>query len=78
MAGDSLDFIVEVVFAQNGVWSKPYSYLCNRRDAPDHLVVPTGNYMAVGRVVQRREITPETKTDGLKHVYGPASFEYVS
>ena len=70
-------FLVQVAFEQNGVWSKPYTYLC-RQECAGHVVVPTFRYMSVAMVVKCEPLVPGTSTDGLKYVYGPVKYDYVS
>lgn len=70
-------FLVQVVFEQSGRWSRPYSYLC-RQECTGHVVVPTHNYMSVACVVKCEPLAEGAKTDGLKYVYGPVKYDYVT
>lgn len=66
-------FLVKVAFAQNGVWSKPYDYLCTQ-EVSDHVVVPTGGYMSVG-VVTSCQPLGDTVPSNLKYIYGRVSYD---
>lgn len=46
-------FAIQVVFNERGYWSKPYTYLYNNTiEKGKAVVVPTGKYYGVGKVVE--------------------------
>lgn len=60
-------FRVRVVFAQRGVWSKPYSY--NSDKAYEGLVVvPVGNFVSIAKVLDC--VPVEAPDAALKTVLG--------
>ena len=67
-------YLVRVVFNQWGQWSKPYSYICPR-ECGEHVIVPAGAYMSVGRVVSCEPISEIS--ENLKPVYGPVNYDYL-
>lgn len=66
---------IDVVFAQGTSWSREYAYKC-KVPIPqgEDIVVPTGNYMSVGRVVRCQKALNDPDT--VKLVFGPVSFKY--